>query len=52
MKIAYDSVSKVYLECLMKTKFRKLEKCWENAEEKIKEDVQYFHETFSDLVKK
>ncbi len=52
MKIAYDSVSKVYLECLMKTKFRKLEKCWGNAEEKIKEDVQYFHETFSDLVKK
>ncbi|KAK2896480.1 hypothetical protein Q8A67_010968 [Cirrhinus molitorella] len=49
VKIAYDSVSKVYLECLMKTKFRNLEECWENAEEKIKEDVQYFHETFSDL---
>ncbi|KAF4105545.1 hypothetical protein G5714_013207 [Onychostoma macrolepis] len=49
VKIAYDSVSKVYLECLMKTKFRKLEKCWGNAEEKITEDVQHFHETFSEL---
>ncbi|XP_058652338.1 uncharacterized protein LOC131552525 isoform X2 [Onychostoma macrolepis] len=49
VKIAYDSVSKVYLECLMKTKFRNLEDCWGNAEEKITEDVQYFHETFSDL---
>ncbi|RXN24796.1 exocyst complex component 3-like protein [Labeo rohita] len=49
VKIAYNSVSKVYLECLMKTKFRNLEQCWENAEEKIKEDVQYFHETFSEL---
>ncbi|XP_052428449.1 uncharacterized protein LOC127970179 [Carassius gibelio] len=49
VKIAYDSVSKVYLDCLMKTKFRNLEQCWGNAEEKIKEDVQYFHETFSEL---
>ncbi|XP_043085414.1 uncharacterized protein LOC122332173 isoform X2 [Puntigrus tetrazona] len=49
VKIAYNSVSKVYLECLMKTKFRKLEACWRNAEEKIKEDVQYFQEKFSEL---
>ncbi|XP_067277703.1 exocyst complex component 3-like protein isoform X2 [Pseudorasbora parva] len=49
VKIAYDCVSKVYLECLLKTKFRKLEKLWGNAEEKIKEDVQYFQETFSEL---
>lgn len=51
MKIAYDSVSKVYLECLMKTNVRKLEMHRGNAEEKIKEDVQHFHEIFSDLVK-
>ncbi|XP_016384593.1 uncharacterized protein LOC107721212 [Sinocyclocheilus rhinocerous] len=38
VKIAYDGVSKVYLECLMKTKFRNLEQCWGNAEEKIQED--------------
>ncbi|XP_048060339.1 uncharacterized protein LOC125276666 isoform X2 [Megalobrama amblycephala] len=49
VKMAYDCVSKVYLECLLKTKFRKLEKLWGNAEEKIKEDVQRFHETFSEL---
>ncbi|KAK7139861.1 hypothetical protein R3I94_012484 [Phoxinus phoxinus] len=49
VKIAYDCVSKVYLECLMKTKFRKLEKLWGNAEEKIKEDVQCFHKRFSEL---
>ncbi|XDV49959.1 hypothetical protein PO909_019105, partial [Leuciscus waleckii] len=49
VKIAYNCVSKVYLECLMKTKFRKLEKLWGNAENKIKEDVQRFHETFSKL---
>ncbi|KAK7148914.1 hypothetical protein R3I93_013055 [Phoxinus phoxinus] len=49
VKIAYDCVSKVYLECLMKTKFRKLEKLWGNAKDKIKEDVQRFHETFSEL---
>ncbi|KAK2896479.1 hypothetical protein Q8A67_010967 [Cirrhinus molitorella] len=49
VKIAYDSVSKVYLECLMKTKFEKLEKCWGNAENKIKEDVQHFHAKFSEL---
>ncbi|XP_051772503.1 uncharacterized protein LOC127524732 isoform X11 [Ctenopharyngodon idella] len=49
VKIAYDCVSKVYLECLLKTNFRKLEKLWGNAEEKINEDVQRFHETFSEL---
>ncbi|XP_042592378.1 uncharacterized protein LOC109101599 isoform X2 [Cyprinus carpio] len=49
VKIAYDSVSKVYLDCLMKTNFRNLEQRWGNAEEKIKEDVQYFQETFSEL---
>ncbi|XP_051772504.1 uncharacterized protein LOC127524732 isoform X12 [Ctenopharyngodon idella] len=49
VKIAYDCVSKVYLKCLLKTKFRKLEKLWGNAEEKINEDVQRFHETFSEL---
>ncbi|ROK15758.1 hypothetical protein DPX16_10062 [Anabarilius grahami] len=49
VKIAYDCVSKVYLECLLKTKFRKLEKLWENAEEKINEDVQRFQKTFSKL---
>lgn len=52
VKMAYNCVSKVYLECLLKTKFRKLEKLWGNAEEKIKEDVQRFHKTFSELVKK
>ncbi|CAM4727657.1 unnamed protein product [Leuciscus chuanchicus] len=49
VKIAYDCVSKVYLECLMTTKFRKLEKLWGNAENKIKEDVQRFHKKFSEL---
>ncbi|XP_052429037.1 uncharacterized protein LOC127970483 [Carassius gibelio] len=49
VKIAYDSVSKVYLKCLMKTNFRNLEQRWGNAEEKIKEDVQYFQDTFSEL---
>ncbi|XDV49958.1 hypothetical protein PO909_019105, partial [Leuciscus waleckii] len=52
VKIAYDCVSKVYLECLMKTKFRKLEKLWGNAENKIKEDFQRFHKKFSELVNK
>ncbi|KAK9964709.1 hypothetical protein ABG768_005858 [Culter alburnus] len=49
VKMAYNCVSKVYLECLLKTKFRELEKLWGNAEEKIKEDVQRFHKTFSEL---
>ncbi|XP_077053159.1 tumor necrosis factor alpha-induced protein 2-like [Siphateles boraxobius] len=49
VKMAYNCVSKVYLECLMKTKYRNLEKLWGNAEKKIKEDVQYFHKTFSEL---
>ncbi|XP_077053160.1 uncharacterized protein LOC143703007 [Siphateles boraxobius] len=49
LKIAYHCVSKVYLECLMKTKFRKLEKLWGNANDKIKDDVQYFPKKFSEL---
>ncbi|XP_051772508.1 uncharacterized protein LOC127524732 isoform X16 [Ctenopharyngodon idella] len=49
VKIAYDCVSKVYLECLLKTKFRNLERLWGNAEEKINKDVQRFQKTFSEL---
>jgi len=50
LKIAYDCVSKVYLECLMKTKFRMLEKLWGNVKDKIKEDAQHLHKKFSALV--
>ncbi|KAI2646359.1 Exocyst complex component 3-like protein 2 [Labeo rohita] len=49
VKIAYNIVSEVYLKCLMKTKFKKLEQPWRDAKEKIEQDIQNFHKTFSKL---
>ncbi|KAK9964707.1 hypothetical protein ABG768_005856 [Culter alburnus] len=47
--VAYDCVSRVYLDCLMKTKIKRLKKRWENVGEKMKEDALNFHNTFKEL---
>ncbi|ROK15757.1 hypothetical protein DPX16_10061 [Anabarilius grahami] len=50
--VAYDCVSRVYLDCLMKSKIKRLKKRWENVGEKMKEDALYFlieSNTFKEL---
>ncbi|XP_052007744.1 uncharacterized protein si:dkey-196h17.9 [Xyrauchen texanus] len=48
VNIAYDCVSHVYLDCLMMIKFKRLKKRWGNVEERIKDNVLYFHNTFAE----
>jgi len=50
--VAYDCVSRVYLDCLMKSKIKRLEKRWGNVGERMREDALNFHNTFTELVKK
>ncbi|KAA0717712.1 hypothetical protein E1301_Tti020843 [Triplophysa tibetana] len=49
VNLAYDCVSRVYLDCLMKSKSKKLERRWENVETIINQDVLYFHNKFTQL---
>ncbi|XP_057198587.1 exocyst complex component 3-like isoform X2 [Triplophysa rosa] len=49
VNLAYDCVYRVYLDCLMKSKSKNLERRWGNVEEIIKQDVLYFHNTFTQL---
>ncbi|XP_043085433.1 uncharacterized protein si:dkey-196h17.9 [Puntigrus tetrazona] len=49
VNVSYDCVSRVYLDCLMKSKFRRLEKRWGNVGERMREDALNFHNTFSEL---
>ncbi|KTF83140.1 hypothetical protein cypCar_00047348 [Cyprinus carpio] len=49
VNVSYDCVSRVYLDCLMKSKFKRLERRWGNVEERISEDVLNFHNTFAEL---
>lgn len=51
VNLAYDCVSRVYLDCLIKSKSKKLERRWENVETIINQDVLYFHDKFTQLVK-
>ncbi|XP_039527649.1 uncharacterized protein si:dkey-196h17.9 [Pimephales promelas] len=47
--VAYDCVSRVYLDCLMKSKIKRLEKRWGNVGERMREDALNFHNTFTEL---
>nr|XP_055026048.1 uncharacterized protein si:dkey-196h17.9 isoform X1 [Misgurnus anguillicaudatus] len=49
VNLAYDCVSRVYLHCMINTKFKRLQKRWEDVEEVIRQDAQNFHNTFSQL---
>ncbi|XP_058652480.1 uncharacterized protein si:dkey-196h17.9 [Onychostoma macrolepis] len=44
VNVSYDCVSHVYLDCLMKSKFRRLERRWGNVEGRIRKDVLSFTE--------
>ncbi|XP_065153337.2 uncharacterized protein [Paramisgurnus dabryanus] len=47
--LACNCVSRVYLDCLMKINFKKLQRRWGNVEERIRQDVQNLHDKFSHL---
>ncbi|XP_051772491.1 uncharacterized protein si:dkey-196h17.9 isoform X2 [Ctenopharyngodon idella] len=47
--VAYDCVSRVYLDCLMKSRIKRLEKRWENVGERMREDALNFHNAFTEL---
>ncbi|XP_042593608.1 uncharacterized protein LOC109104283 [Cyprinus carpio] len=47
--VSYDCVSRVYLDCLMKSKFRRLERRWGNVGERINADILSLHNTFTVL---
>ncbi|XP_016368057.1 uncharacterized protein LOC107708373 [Sinocyclocheilus rhinocerous] len=49
VNVAYDCISRVYLDCLMKSKFRRLERRWGNVGERMREDALSFHNTFTEL---
>ncbi|XP_056617167.1 uncharacterized protein LOC130431974 isoform X2 [Triplophysa dalaica] len=49
VNLTYDCVSRVYLDCLMKSKSKKLERRWGNVETIINQDVLYFHDKFTQL---
>ncbi|XP_026135143.1 uncharacterized protein LOC113113188 [Carassius auratus] len=49
VNVAYDCISHVYLDCLMKSKFRRLERRWGNVGERMREDALSFHNTFTEL---
>ncbi|XP_073776751.1 uncharacterized protein si:dkey-196h17.9 isoform X2 [Danio rerio] len=49
VNVVYDCVSRVYLDCLMKSKRKRLEKTWGDVGERIKEDAAHFHITFTQL---
>ncbi|XP_042624516.1 uncharacterized protein LOC109103836 isoform X2 [Cyprinus carpio] len=49
VNVAYDCISHVYLDCLMKSKFKRLEKRWGNVGERMREDALSFHNTFTEL---
>ncbi|XP_050982032.1 uncharacterized protein LOC127175162 [Labeo rohita] len=49
VNVAYDCVSHEYLDCLMKSKFRRLEKRWGNVGERMKVDAFSLHNTFTEL---
>ncbi|KAF4105546.1 hypothetical protein G5714_013208 [Onychostoma macrolepis] len=49
VNVSYDCVSRVYLDCLMKSKFRRLERRWGNVGKRISKDVLSLHNTFTEL---
>ncbi|XP_016123921.1 uncharacterized protein [Sinocyclocheilus grahami] len=49
VNVSYDCVSRVYLDCLMQSKFRRLERRWRNVGERIREDILSLHNTFTEL---
>ncbi|XP_056327088.1 uncharacterized protein si:dkey-196h17.9 [Danio aesculapii] len=49
VNVVYDCVSRVYLDCLMRSKRKHLEKRWGDVGERIKEDAAHFHTTFTQL---
>ncbi|XP_016355990.1 uncharacterized protein LOC107699292 [Sinocyclocheilus anshuiensis] len=49
VNVSYDCVSRVYLDCLMKSKFRRLERRWRNVGERISEDILSLRNTFTEL---
>ncbi|XP_016384592.1 uncharacterized protein LOC107721211 [Sinocyclocheilus rhinocerous] len=49
VNVSDDCVSRVYLDCLMKSKFRRLEKRWGNVGQRMREYALNFHNTFTEL---
>ncbi|XP_059421533.1 uncharacterized protein LOC132156604 [Carassius carassius] len=49
LNVSDDCVSRVYLDCLMKSKFSQLEMRWGNVGERISKDVLSLHNTFTEL---
>ncbi|XP_067278180.1 tumor necrosis factor alpha-induced protein 2 [Pseudorasbora parva] len=49
VNVAFDCVSRVYLDCLMNSKTKRLEKKWGNVGERMREDALNFQNTFAEL---
>ncbi|XP_056617245.1 uncharacterized protein LOC130432040 isoform X2 [Triplophysa dalaica] len=49
VNLAYDSVSRVYLDCLMKSNFKWLERRWGKVEEKIRQHIIHFEDKFAKM---
>ncbi|KAK2896478.1 hypothetical protein Q8A67_010966 [Cirrhinus molitorella] len=49
VNVSNDCVSRVYLDCLMKSEFRRLEKRWGNVGERMRENAVSLHSTFTEL---
>ncbi|XP_050982029.1 uncharacterized protein LOC127175158 [Labeo rohita] len=49
VNVTYDCVSHMYLDCLVKSKFRQLEKRWGNVGERMREDALSLHNTLIEM---
>ncbi|KAI7806029.1 hypothetical protein IRJ41_023141, partial [Triplophysa rosa] len=49
VNLAYDSVSRVYLDCLMESNFKRLERRWGKVEEKIRQHMIHFQDKFAQM---
>ncbi|XP_026080179.1 uncharacterized protein LOC113057202 [Carassius auratus] len=49
VNVSYDCVSRMYLDCLIKSKFSRLKRRWGNVGERISEDILSLHNTFTEL---
>ncbi|XP_059422939.1 uncharacterized protein LOC132157605 [Carassius carassius] len=49
VNVSYDCVSRMYLDCLIKSKFSRLKRRWGNVGERISEDILSLHNKFTEL---
>ncbi|KAG7334122.1 hypothetical protein KOW79_002529 [Hemibagrus wyckioides] len=47
VKAALASVTRAYLQCLMRRKYQKLEKSWDDVEKRIMQDAEYLNVNFA-----